>query len=191
MKGGGEAGGIYGVMLSLNPPPLPWSTKNSFRAIKEGQQIKYLYIISILMVFYYHPKNKKFARINRNQYTMTEEEWKIWNLVLRKNMTWYRFLRQKIIGNYILDFYCHKLKLWIEIDDSSHDYKGEYDEKRTIYLQKLWICLIRYTNRQINYYLNAVIVDVQDKVQKIAENTCIPSWREVAKPEGFMEWYCP
>lgn len=36
------------------------------------------------MIFYYHPYNKNLARKNRNQYTMTEEEGKIWNLVLRK-----------------------------------------------------------------------------------------------------------
>ncbi len=116
---------------------------------------------------YYHPKNKKFARENRNQYFMTEAEWKIWNLVLRKDMTWYRFLRQKQIGNYILDFYCDRLKLWIEIDDSSHDAKWEYDEKRTNYLKKFWISLVRYTNAQIKYSLDAVIVDLYDKIEKL------------------------
>jgi len=118
------------------------------------------------MTIYYHPKNKKFAKINRNQYSMTEAEGKIWNLVLKKDMTWYRFLRQKIIGNYILDFYCDKLKFWIEIDDSSHDYKWEYDEKRTEYIQNKWIQIIRYTNAQINYSLDAVIVDLNLKIQE-------------------------
>jgi hypothetical protein len=37
------------------------------------------------MIFYYNPHNKKYARINRNQYIMTEEEGKIWNLVLKKD----------------------------------------------------------------------------------------------------------
>ena len=77
-------------------------------------------------------------------------------------MTWYKFLRQKIIGHYILDFYCHKLKLGIEIDDASHDYKGEYDENRTSYLQKHWIRLIRYTNQQVNYNLDAIILNLND-----------------------------
>lgn len=80
-------------------------------------------------------------------------------------MTWYRFLRQKMIGHYILDFYCHKLKLWIEIDDTSHDYKWEYDEKRTKYLQNLWIRLIRYTNKQVAYNLDAIILDLNDKLK--------------------------
>jgi len=39
------------------------------------------------MTLYYHPKNKKFAKINRNQYFMTEAEGKMWNLALKKDMT--------------------------------------------------------------------------------------------------------
>jgi len=81
-------------------------------------------------------------------------------------MIGYKFLRQKPIGHYILDFYCDKLKLWIEIDDNSHDYKGEYDEKRTKYLQKLWVSLIRYTNKQVTYNLDAVIIDLNDRLKK-------------------------
>ena len=73
------------------------------------------------MIFYYNSNNKKFAANNRNQYHMVKSEWIVRNLVLRKDKTWYRFLRQKPIWNYIIDFYCDKLKLWIEIDDKSHD----------------------------------------------------------------------
>ncbi len=120
----------------------------------------------IFMIFYYHPYNKNLARKNRNQYTMTEEEGKIWNLVLRKKWTWYRFLRQKPIGNYILDFYCHELRLGIEIDDRSHEYKYKEDTIRTQYLEKLWIKIVRYTNNQIDYLLDAVITDLQMKIQE-------------------------
>lgn len=82
------------------------------------------------MILYYNYKNKNFARDNRNQYLMVKHEWIFWNMVLRKDMTWFRFLRQKIIWNYIIDFYCHKLKLWIEIDWESHDRQWKYDEDR-------------------------------------------------------------
>jgi len=87
-------------------------------------------------------------------------------MVLKKNMTWYRLLRQKPIWNYILDFYCDKLKLWIEIDDKSHDWKWEQDEERTKYLNSLWIIIIRYTNEDINYRLDGVILDLEDKLDE-------------------------
>ena len=116
----------------------------------------------MLMVFRYNKANVKYARINRK--AQTEEEWKMRNMVLKMDKTWYRFLRQKPIWNYILDFYCDKLKLGIEIDDKSHDWKWEKDEERTEYLNSLWIKIIRYNNSDINYNLEWVIMDLNEKL---------------------------
>ena len=85
---------------------------------------------------------------------------------LRKSMTkeekhlWYDFLsdinpkfqRQKVIGKYIVDFYCAKLKLAIELDGSQHyeDDALEYDKTRTEYINSLGIKVIRFTNYEIN-----------------------------------------
>jgi len=118
------------------------------------------------MILRYNQNNKEYARRNRNQYVMTEAEWKAWNLVLRKDKTWYRFLRQKPIWNYILDFYCQELKLWIEIDDDSHDRKWEDDRARTEYLNGLWIEIIRYTNKNIYYQLDSVMIDLEMKIKE-------------------------
>lgn len=120
------------------------------------------------MIFYYNSNNKKFAANNRNQYRMVKPEWIVRNLVLRKDKTWYRFLRQKPIWNYIIDFYCDKLKLWIEIDDKSHDFKWKDDEERTKYLNNLWIKIIRYTNEQVHFNLDWLVVDLNDKIERRA-----------------------
>lgn len=79
-------------------------------------------------------------------------------------MTWYRFLRQKCIGNYIIDFYCHKLNLWIEIDWEYHKFNWEYDEERTKYLNSVWIKVIRYTNSQVLTKLVWVIEDLKNVI---------------------------
>ena len=118
------------------------------------------------MFYKYNPKNREYWRVNRNQDTMTESEWKIWNLVLKRDKTGYRFLRQRLIWDYILDFYCSKLKLCIEIDDFSHDWKWEYDEIRTKYLNSLWIKVIRYTNKDVDNNLDWVIVDLNEKLNE-------------------------
>ena len=123
-----------------------------------------------IMLYRYNPNNKEYWKLNRNQNTMTEAEWKIWNLVLKWDKTWYRFLRQKVVWNYILDFYCNKLKLCIEIDDSSHDWKWEYDETRTKYLNSLWIEVIRYTNNEINNNLNWVIIHLNEILKGKEQN---------------------
>lgn len=116
------------------------------------------------MIIQYNPYLKKYWRTNRKN--QTEAEWKIWHIVLKQDKTWYRFLRQKPIWNYILDFYCDKLKLWIEIDDLSHDWKWEKDEERTEYLNSLWIKIIRYSNEDINYRLEGVMIDLEDTLEE-------------------------
>ena len=73
---------------------------------------------------------------------------------------WYDFLknlpqtvnRQKVIGNYIVDFYCSSNKLVIEIDGSQHyeDAGKKVDKERDEYLNKLGIKVLRYSNRDIN-----------------------------------------
>lgn len=81
---------------------------------------------------------------------MTKEEKKLWYDFLKKQNP--KFLRQKIIGNYIVDFYCAKLKLVIEVDGAQH-YKADnrkYDAKRTEYLESLGLTVIRILNRDIN-----------------------------------------
>ena len=98
---------------------------------------------------------------------MTKAEWLLWNLALKWNKTWYRFLRQKLIWNYILDFYCAKLKLCIEVEDQSHDRKWEEDEQRTKYLNNFWIKIIRYTNEQIYHNLDGVIKDLEWKIKEM------------------------
>ena len=84
---------------------------------------------------------------------------------LRKNMTkeeahlWYQFLcqypcrfrRQYIIGSYIVDFYCHKAKLVVELDGSQHcdPETLEYDRKRTEYLCSLGLEVLRFSNLDV------------------------------------------
>ena len=80
------------------------------------------------MKIYYNPKLKARARELRNNSTLAEVL--LWNQLKARKMKSYQFMRQKPIGNYIVDFLCSKLKLVIEIDGESHVDKVEYDNKR-------------------------------------------------------------
>ncbi|HNY04651.1 MAG TPA: endonuclease domain-containing protein [Candidatus Woesebacteria bacterium] len=86
---------------------------------------------------------------NRNQKNPTEAEKKMWNNYLSRNKTGFRFLRQKPIHRFIVDFYCVKLSLAIEIDGNSHDKKKEIDEERDKFLKQIGIKTIRFTNEDI------------------------------------------
>ena len=86
--------------------------------------------------------------------------------MLRKNMTkeekhlWYdflrtypiRFLRQKVLGRYIADFYCAEAKLVIELDGSGHytEEGKQYDEERTVFLKEYGLIVIRIPNTEVH-----------------------------------------
>lgn len=76
---------------------------------------------------------------------------------LRRNRYGYKFIRQKPILRFILDFYCSKLLLAVEIDGGSHNKKQNYDLERDSYLQNLNIKTIRFTNEEVLNNFNNVL----------------------------------
>lgn len=91
---------------------------------------------------------------------------------MRKDQTGFRFLRQKPINRFILDFYCSELDLAIEIDGNSHDKKKNYDLERDNFLQQIGIKTIRITNDEILH-----------DFEKVKTNLNSPLWKgDTAKP---------
>ncbi len=95
-----------------------------------------------------------FAKKLRSE--MTNEERKLWYNFLKTYPI--RFLRQKVIDNYIVDFYCSSAKLVIEIDGTQH-YDGLVevkDKERDAALRKRGLMVVRFSNRHINQEFRAV-----------------------------------
>lgn len=101
--------------------------------------------------------NKKLipfaASLRKN---MTRQERKLWYEFLQSYPI--RFMRQKIIGNYIVDFYCAKAKLVVELDGSQHydDAAVAYDRERTEYLKTFGLRVARFTNLEIDQNFRGV-----------------------------------
>ena len=112
----------------------------------------------------YNRVNKDNARLMRK--TPTQAEDFIWARVLRKKQTWYLFLRQKMIGSFILDFYCSKLLVGIEIDGSSHNNKQEYDIEREERMRHHWVKIIRFTNEDVLFHIDEVIQNLHKELQE-------------------------
>ncbi len=98
-----------------------------------------------------HKHNKKLtgtARALRGQ--MTKEERHLWHDHLKKQSV--RFLRQKVIDDYIVDFYCHEARLIIEVDGSQHyEEKGLLEDNiRSEKLESRNLTVIRIPNYAIN-----------------------------------------
>ena len=109
------------------------------------------------------PKNKDFlarSRSLRKAYNLSEVIF--WKQVRSGIFHGLDFDRQRIIGNYIVDFYLKSLGVVIEIDGTSHNFKEEYDEKRNEYLKSLGLKLIRVTDFRIKNDLANVMKELED-----------------------------
>ena len=95
---------------------------------------------------------------------MTPQERRLWYCFLKDYPI--RFQRQKSIKSFIVDFYCHKAKLIIEIDGSQH-YSEEgmaYDEERTGILKEFDLEVIRFSNNDIDNNFENVCLAIDDKI---------------------------
>jgi len=96
-------------------------------------------------------------RANELRKYSTLSEVLFWNKIKNKQFKSLDFDRQKIIGNYIVDFYCASCGVVIEIDGTSHDGKEEYDAIRDEYLKSLLLNVIRIKDIDIKRNLNKVM----------------------------------
>ena len=90
----------------------------------------------------------------------TPAEAVLWKMLKGRNADGMKFRRQQGIGPYVLDFYCPELRLCVELDGSSHDYKYEYDEQRTEFLQNQGIRVLRFSNEQVWQGLDSVVDEI-------------------------------
>ena len=97
---------------------------------------------------------------------MTECESILWSKLKGKQLKDIQFYRQKIIGNYIVDFYCPKIKLVIELDGGQHFIENakELDEIRDKYLINLGIKVLRFSNYEIRTNLSGVLAVIFENI---------------------------
>lgn len=97
---------------------------------------------------------------------MTKEERHLWYDFLRQYPI--RFLRQKVIGNYIVDFYCAKAKLVIELDGGQHYEEAgrRYDKTRTERIQTHALTVIRIPNNEVNENFEGVCAYIDRMVRE-------------------------
>lgn len=113
------------------------------------------------MKIYYNPKLKQLARNLRNDSTLSEVL--LWNELKGRKMKGYQFLRQKPIGNFIVDFFCSKLNLIIEIDGASHDTEEAYkaDKNRQQELEKPGLHFLRFDDEEVKYDMLNVLRTIE------------------------------
>ena len=103
----------------------------------------------------YNPKLRERARELRKVKNLSEVL--LWKKLYKKKFKGYDFDRQKIIGNYIVDFFCAECYVVIEIDGKSHDDKFEYDSERNAFLEGLGLLVIHITAQDVLDDLDGVM----------------------------------
>ncbi len=117
----------------------------------------------------YNPALKQRARELRKAGNLSEVLF--WNAVKNKQLNGQDFDRQRVIGNYIVDFYCHECALVVEIDGSSHDDKQAYDQIRDEYLEALGLKVLHVQDVDVKQSLAGVVELVRQKLNSTHTTT--------------------
>ena len=116
------------------------------------------------MKIHYDPKLKALSRELRKKGTLSE--FLLWNVLKGKKIKGYQFMRQKPIGDFIVDFYCSKLKLIIEIDGISHNEKSASDRIRQQKLESLGLSILRFYEWDVKKDIHAVVQVIENWIEE-------------------------
>jgi very-short-patch-repair endonuclease len=113
---------------------------------------------------YFRAKSDTFqaARIVRKNMTISEKL--LWEKLKGKQINGLRFRRQHPIEFFIADFYCHEIRLVVEIDGEVHNENQEYDDGRSAEMEKFDIKIIRFNNDEVENDIEKIISEIKSIV---------------------------
>jgi very-short-patch-repair endonuclease len=108
-------------------------------------------------MLFYNTELKQLSKQLRSN--MTDAEKLLWSKVRRKQLKGYQFYRQRIIGDYIVDFYCPKANLIIELDGGQHyTEKGiNKDKNRDVYMKQEGYRVLRFSDKEVFENLHEIM----------------------------------
>jgi very-short-patch-repair endonuclease len=113
------------------------------------------------------PYNRNLKELSRQlRGNMTDAERLLWVKIRKKQLNGYQFYRQKPIGDYIVDFYCPRAKLVVEVDGSQHftEEITEYDRARDEYMNSLGLMVLRFINIDVMTHIEGVVERIEEKI---------------------------
>ncbi len=108
----------------------------------------------------YNKNLKEFSRELRSHSTLSEVL--LWQKLRARQFRGYAFNRQKPLGEYIVDFYCKRLQLVIEIDGDSHFHAESVveDLKRQLVLEKMGLCFLRFLDKDVKKSMPFILQEI-------------------------------
>ena len=111
----------------------------------------------------YNPRLKQIARKLRKDMTLSEIL--LWQQIKGKQVLGFDFHRQKPIDEYVVDFYCPRLKLILEIDGDSHEGKEEEDKIRQEKLESLGLTVLRFWDSDVKSIVDGIVEQLREWIE--------------------------
>lgn len=111
----------------------------------------------------YNPRLKQIARKLRKDMTLAEIL--LWKEIKGKKVLGYDFHRQKPIDEYVVDFYCPRLKLVLEIDGDSHDGKEESDKVKQKKLESMGLTVLRFWDLDVRANVDGIVGQLKEWIE--------------------------
>jgi len=92
----------------------------------------------------------------------TPEEAALWDILRNRRFMNLKFRRQHVIEGFVVDFYCHELRLAIEVDGGVHNRQKDYDELRQSLIEDKGIRFIRVQNEEVNRDVNILLGKIKE-----------------------------
>ena len=106
---------------------------------------------------------EKLQRAKELRHEMTPAEKILWQ-ELRGNKLGVHFRRQQVIAGFIVDFYCHKAGLVVEVDGDVHDLQQEEDARRERVLREMGLGIVRFGNEEVVRDLSAAVGKIRESI---------------------------
>ena len=120
---------------------------------------------------FYGAKASIFEKARGLRQHTTIPERVLWEKLKENRLLGFRFKRQHPIDNFIADFYCHKVRLVIEIDGASHSKQAEYDSNRTLIMNEFDLKVVRFRNEEVmdklDFVLKKITIELQTRSKAI------------------------
>ncbi len=118
-------------------------------------------------MLYQNPKLKALRQGLRS--ANNSIEYRLWQVLRKRQRLGYKFIRQYSVGKYILDFYCPELRLSIELDGSQHfePNQRKKDEERTHFLNSKNITEIRFQDNKVFYNVEGIVFEIESEIKKL------------------------
>jgi len=116
---------------------------------------------------FYEADRLTFDKATELRKNLTLAELILWKNLKNRTLFKAKFRRQHPINIFIVDFYCHKFKLAIELDGEIHQNNKvhKYDSERQKFIENLGIKILRFSNEQVILNLNKVIEKIQIEIK--------------------------